>query len=627
MRFVDIHISGFGKFHNLSMQFEPGINVIYGRNEAGKSTLHTFLRAMLFGFDRRPGKSGKKALYESFEPWKEAESYKGSMRIEHEGAVYRIERDFGAAPDDLTIINEQTGKALSDPQGFLSEALNGLTETGYINTISIGQLKSATENGMIAELKKYIANINTTGSLNLNADAAIAFLEKEKEALLLRLKPEAAKDYAKVLSSVKNLEEELARPEHENKLAVYTNIHEQMKTGLSERSERRAELAAQIEKGRGVLSENHFTDEASIEAYSKEAKRLYADYNDAKARCKNLRAILLPVFSLILAAGAAALTAALLYPSVFGAEIQDFFVRTLGIGAGTSVIAGAVLCGIFLLLAALLFAARGKQKRRMEETGGKLSAILREQTGNETVGDEAMTLLSDRMQGFVTLVRAVEKHEAEKRALNEEIADLSEKQSSCTELIERQRKNQQYVEQKLTELHGYKAQAEELRRLVGENRRLKEEIDAVEIAGETLSALSGEIRDSMGTYLNAEASRLINGITGGIYQSMDVGRRLDIFLNTRDRMVPIEQVSSGTMDQIYLALRLAAVRLVEGENDVLPLLFDDSFVLYDDDRLRHALSFLAQYYKGQMLIFSCHRREEEVLRQQGTPYNLLRLTK
>ena len=53
MRLLELHIDGFGKFHDRTISFNDGINIIYGKNEAGKSTLHTFIRGMLFGIERR----------------------------------------------------------------------------------------------------------------------------------------------------------------------------------------------------------------------------------------------------------------------------------------------------------------------------------------------------------------------------------------------------------------------------------------------------------------------------------------------------------------------------------------------------------------------------------------------
>ena len=67
---------------------------------------------------------------------------------------------------------------------------------------------------------------------------------------------------------------------------------------------------------------------------------------------------------------------------------------------------------------------------------------------------------------------------------------------------------------------------------------------------------------------------------------------INVFLNTPNRLVPIEQASSGTMDQVYLALRIAAGRLMQGRAKELPFIFDDSFVNYDNKRLKTVLDYL-----------------------------------
>ena len=82
MRFLDLYISGFGKFHNTSVSFEDGINIVYGKNEAGKSTIHTFIRGMLFGIERQRGRAARTDTYSKYEPWENSRTYEGQLRLE-----------------------------------------------------------------------------------------------------------------------------------------------------------------------------------------------------------------------------------------------------------------------------------------------------------------------------------------------------------------------------------------------------------------------------------------------------------------------------------------------------------------------------------------------------------------
>ena len=87
--------------------------------------------------------------------------------------------------------------------------------------------------------------------------------------------------------------------------------------------------------------------------------------------------------------------------------------------------------------------------------------------------------------------------------------------------------------------------------------------------------------------------------------------------------MPLEQVSSGTMDQVYLALRLASADLMRQDGVQLPLFLDDSFVNYDEDRLRTVLRWLPETFPDrQILVFSCHRREAQLLSANMIPYTL-----
>ena len=87
MRLLELHIDGFGKFHDRTISFNDGINIIYGKNEAGKSTLHTFIRGMLFGIERGRGRAAKNDLYTKYEPWENSGTYEGWLRLEKDGWI------------------------------------------------------------------------------------------------------------------------------------------------------------------------------------------------------------------------------------------------------------------------------------------------------------------------------------------------------------------------------------------------------------------------------------------------------------------------------------------------------------------------------------------------------------
>ena len=276
MKLLDLHITGFGKFHNKSISFQNGLNVVYGSNEAGKSTLHTFIRGMLFGIERGRGRVSKNDVYTKYEPWDKSSGYQGFMRVESNGFIYRIERNFNKNSKELHIINETMGREEKADKTFFDQILNGLTETSYNNTISIGQLKSATDSNMASELKNYIANLNTSGNMALNITRAAAFLKTKRKNLENQIVPAAAKNYTALLGEIRGIEQEIASPDFENQLTSYQTMKRQVKAELDKKQEEREELLQKIARGKQILSNNQFTDQASIETYIGNARRVYS---------------------------------------------------------------------------------------------------------------------------------------------------------------------------------------------------------------------------------------------------------------------------------------------------------------------------------------------------------------
>lgn len=81
MQIKEADIFQFGKLQNKNISFEPGMNVIYGKNEAGKSTLHSFLCAMLFGMEKGRGRSSVTDAYSQYEPWHAPSFYAGALKL------------------------------------------------------------------------------------------------------------------------------------------------------------------------------------------------------------------------------------------------------------------------------------------------------------------------------------------------------------------------------------------------------------------------------------------------------------------------------------------------------------------------------------------------------------------
>lgn len=622
MRFLDLYISGFGKFHDTSVSFENGINIVHGKNEAGKSTIHTFIRGMLFGIERQRGRAARNDIYSKFEPWENSGTYEGQLRLESDGIIYRIERSFQKNKKEFTIINETTGREETDGKAFMDELLGGISETAYNNTISISQLKSATENGMISELKNYIANMNTSGNMALNITKATAYLKSEKKKLEAQLSPEAARTYTMLLTEIRNIEKEISSPEYENQMQEYVNMRERVKDEIEMNRQEKDELADKVLRGRQMLDDFEFPDEASISAYLNNAEEIYKNYNDSNSIAKNGSGRVLPAFLFIVAA---LLTAGAGY-SLYWYFYPYNTVLPLFPSDLDPLLCSAVLCasaavsfvgGLFSVL---------RQRRHCREAklcSATLSEMFHRHLGDSSISEEAMEAFRARLAEFSKLCQMMIRSEATLKSQTEKISSLREQQNTCSEIIEKQQRTQWELEKKLEHLADCKDRASALKRIISENDRIRQDISAIDLAQETMQELSMSIRDSFGLYLNKAASELINGITGGIYSSMSIDENLNAFLNTKKKLIPLEQVSSGTADQIYLALRLAAAKFIQHDTDRMPLVFDDSFVLYDDDRLKTALTWLSKAYSGQIIVFTCHKREGRMLEEAGVGYHLI----
>lgn len=175
-------LSHFGKFREREIECKPGINIIYGENEAGKSTIHSFIRGMLFGIEKTRGRAGKDDLYTKYQPLDTPGSYEGSMEFTFKNEDYLVFRRFYQKEKYTQLINVTLGKELKNIEGRLFTLFPELTESAYRNTVSIEQLHAKTDAELASEVRNYIANLTTTKASEVDVNKAISsLLDKKKE--------------------------------------------------------------------------------------------------------------------------------------------------------------------------------------------------------------------------------------------------------------------------------------------------------------------------------------------------------------------------------------------------------------------------------------------------------------
>lgn len=133
---------------------------------------------------------------------------------------------------------------------------------------------------------------------------------------------------------------------------------------------------------------------------------------------------------------------------------------------------------------------------------------------------------------------------------------------------------------------------------------------AADIAMSVLQDSFAELRRSYGSALEQKSGEIFGGLTGGRYKSMQVSKAFDISVEKADAFggKELDYLSSGTVDQAYLSLRLALSSLIFETSEPLPILLDDALTQYDDKRAKTALEYLKKYAEnGQIIMFTCHR--------------------
>lgn len=540
MVILELYLKNFGKFFNRKIMLKDGINLFYGENENGKTTIHTFIRGMLFNIEKQRGKASKNDIYSLYEPWENPGYYAGVLRFESGGKIFRLERNFQKNQKKSVLVCETDGEELSIDHGDLDYLLEGLNEINYRNTISISQLKAETDSGLAVQLENFMANYQETGDADVDVSVAEAILQAQKKELEKREKElvnEQNKSSLSLRSQRDYLEKNIYKKEQEK-----ASNHEKQQALKGEYKQLSDDIERQIRSG-GLATKRNNTVGSSYDS------------------CKKVKNKYIPAYFLVI-----------IMCTIFFIALPAWYEK------GVSIVAGGILLWII-----------------HKFSSNKKSSGKSVRSQQSSISDNKAAVLQNRQ-----------------RAVNLEIQKLSW-------LIE---KLEDEMLELNTEINNIEESLQEQEELSEEQLYIREQKAGINRAYDTIVRLSGDIHKEKGNKLNELASKILSDITDGTYNQIRIDDKTNVFINTPDKLVKLEQVSRGTLEQIYFSLRMASAKLFFGDEN-MPVILDDTFAMYDERRLENTLKWLAKS-QAQVIVFTCHKREESLLKKLQIPFHFIK---
>ncbi len=618
----EVNIGKFGKLENQKYQFAPRINVIYGANESGKSTLMQFLKAMLFGLEKT---RVRKTLdtYNRYEPWDTPAYFYGSMIFETGQQQFLLERNFYYKEKRARLVNIRDGEELSVEYGDLDMLLGNVSAAAYENTCCIGQeqLLPGRELGVLLEDER--SNLAQTGSGDFQLSKALQELEQKRknaEKTRKELEQQRLSHIHQLEVNQQVLERDIAglKAQQEKQSTQQGTVQEQVRalqqqmepvqTAYQTVCRREQELKS------AVAQEQLEWEQAEREQWKREQFRREQEEAEALQQKSGKNA----GFSPLLLIGVAGL---ILAPVLRSA--MDGFQK----------IAPAlnIIC-IILILAGLVSAYRKSREKKTADSGQKHRQSVNDSVQNHReqdsrANDRANLQSVERKGRKAALDQQLQRVCQQKSVLEEQLQQLKDQKKALQLQAARQEGSgdqvQSQIQEKEVELENLTEQMAELQQETLEEHNARADRDALELAAETMSRLAARMSKTLEHTLDKEMSGILAQITGNVHEQLQVTDGQGIVLAEQMQKRTPEAYSQGTMQQAYFSYRMAAGHMLMKE-EPLPFLLDETFANYDEERLRQTLRWLAEQ-ENQIFLFTCRETEMRLLTEEDILFASIRL--
>ena len=627
MKIDKLKINGFGKLKNKEVDLFEGINVIYGENESGKSSLLKFISSMLYGLSKN--KNGKEIPdFDRYKPWINDEfSGKIAYTLDN-GESYEVYREFkkrnpviyNSRKEDIS--KEFTIDKTKGIDFFVEQT--GIDEETFYNTAITEQegikLSKSSQNSIIQK----ISNLVSTGDDNVSYKKTLDKINK-------RLNEEVGTERTsqKPINVVENKIRRLIQ--EKRALEIY-------KEGMYDNSAQKEDLR---EEERVETYEKSFLKELKANQDANKIKEAEINFNrkledEYNQKIKELNSRI---------------------------DKADYSQNEEKISLKNYFIAIIILCIIFailmvfnpnklinllLVIPIVLIAIKARidkekfiknQKNNDENKYQKIESeieILRENKEKQKREAEEKEILLDQEidKENRELIEKYEKYiskefmeEALSMDIYEVAREIDQKENRINTIkfkLQSMENDTKVVNEKLEDLSKIE---EELQGAEEEKEELMHLSRSYNIAKDCMMRAYEQMKENISPRFTQNLCDIISKVSDGRYKNVvltdDEGLNVEI---QNGSYVPAYRLSTGTIDQMYLSLRLSALNELSGES--LPIILDEAFAYFDDERLANVLKYLkTNFESNQIILFTCSKREIELLERLNIEYNVINLEK
>ncbi len=611
MKVEEIKINAFGTLKNKEINLSDKINIIHGKNESGKSTLLTYIKTAFYGISRN--KNGKEISdYDKYKPWS-GEEFSGKIKYTLDnGEQFEIFRDFNkknpkiynAKLEDVT--NQFNIDKKEGSQFFFEQV--GIDENIFTSTIMAEQQEVKLSEQRQNILIQKIANIAGTGNSNMSYNKAKDRLNK-KQLDEVGTERTQGKPINILKNKIKNIEQILGKLNlykenksiiEQNKIKLKNKIREQeqRKELIKQISELNGKIIIETEKAnykRNIKEEK----ESRIQELINEKNKLIQENKNNKTNNKLFIIIFLVLISLLIA--------------------NIVIIKNKFITYTTLILVGAEIVIYYL-------AKAQKEKRKKEVIKNNTDLI---NTKIELLEKEK-EVIEEEIKTEENELKAEKEHI--KNKYNIELYDIENSKNDLEQITNEINEGKIKLNTLEIEEKGISSQLEELITLQEEHENLSEQLKEIEqknyeinLAKEFLEKAYEKMKINITPKFTENLSQTIKNITNDKYSKVNINNENGLIIEMQNgEYVSAEKLSIGTIDQLYLSLRMSMVEEISKEK--MPIILDEAFAYYDDERLENILKYLIERFNNhQLIIFTCTNREKEILNKLNYKFNNIEL--